>query len=672
MSQIKFLSGIYVLAALLLSANAQGQIIRPVEDHATLERGKVQQAVARDPGWEHSQVVSADGLQPMAANEPPIVTASSANPTSNSNLLAPISSIPPQTGSHLPPIVSGASTSDFSGTSLTPMTQPVTNAADQSNPLMPNTLEPMANASEAERQPAYADANVQPATAQWPAQTPQPPEMQMNSPMFHVAQEPPAPTQSYNPGMIQTSNTAGAPLPQNGIQRQPNGFQRPLTPYETPQSRFGNPYSQPGFEPSPGGTQLPPIVVGNSPSSPVVSGASSSHLIQETQIPEPAPVDASAPPVVQSGAAAEGPGGLTPQEPGMVDAGPNYLDNSNIQAPSVYDETSALNGGCQACGNPTCNGSCATANYMGCSNCGDSGCGDPGAVATRFGCSGSVTCARRYVQLEALGWKFEDTNFSGTNAGGLGEYDVELGWRATIGRRFDATAGDEISYLGGMWDKSRTITDPSGRLSAQFLVGIPFVPANFSTFTSAFVQTEMRESDLHSIEYNRVKWGWDVVKTFWGIRGTYLRDEYSLFTNDGFGTGLMEVEAQNFLIGPQWGGKLFYDVGYRTSYSVGLKLGAAANFMNLDTMVTNAGTTFVDNESDSTNFSGHLELNGFAHYQLTPQARLRFGYNLLILWKMATATDNYPFILDSNAGGSIRDSEDLYFHGLSGGIEIFR
>ena len=661
MSKIKLLCSIFIAAATLLSGNVQGQIIRPVEDHATMERGKVQHATANQPWQKNAAVVQADLKQQSetvdSTSLPPILTAGDINSAGDPNPLAPmphapivngpihaapINSISPvaiQNGRNemLPPIVSGSVEGAVNETGLAPIVQSNSDIIVEVNPLAP-----------------MVDQNLEPATAQWPTQPyelapqfqaqPTPIQADSSAPIYRTAQElPPIRPMSVNPNV--------------------GTGQRTFVPQAT----------------MPEGRQLPPITVGGSTAPPILSGVSISKPIQDGV--QPAVQTPPIPQAVESNQATS-PNGLAPQVAPMIDPQSNapqseypesnYLDNSNIQAPSVYNETSALNGGCNACGNPNCNGNCATANYGGCSNCGDAGCADPNSVAARFGCSGSVTCARRYFHAEVLGWRFEDTAFQGTNAGGLGDFDTEVGWRTTIGRRFDATAGDEISYLGSRWDRSRAVDDPFGRLSAQFLVGIPFVTTNFNTFANATTQSESRDSDLHSVEYNRVKWGWDVVKTFWGIRGTYFRDRYNLTSMNAFGTGILEVDAKNFLIGPQWGGKLFYDVGYRTSYSLGLKIGADANFIELDTLVRNAGTNFVDNSSDTTNFSGHLELDGFAHYQLTPQARIRVGYNLLILWKMATATDNYPFILDSNAGGSIRDSEDLYFHGISGGIEIFR
>ena len=317
--------------------------------------------------------------------------------------------------------------------------------------------------------------------------------------------------------------------------------------------------------------------------------------------------------------------------------------------------------------------SVVTGDGSGCQSCGGSGCFDSNSVAARFGCCGAVSCAKNYYHLEALYYFYDDSSISGANSGGLGDYDGEFGWRATIGRRFDATAGDEWVYWGTAgWENSSRLVDPGFRLSANWGLGAPFLFSQVNTFFNATEQIESRESDLHSIEYNRVRWGWDVVKTHWGIRAIYFDDDYQLFSNNGVSTGTFSLDASNFMIGPQIGGELFYDVGYRTSYSFLAKAGGYLNFTELETTLINAGVTTLNRDDNDANLSASLDLGIFAHYQLSPSARFRFGYNLHWLFGTATTAENFPTVINASTGGSVLDEDEVLIHGLSFGFEIFR
>ena len=341
--------------------------------------------------------------------------------------------------------------------------------------------------------------------------------------------------------------------------------------------------------------------------------------------------------------------------PGVIPTD-GFVDNSMINSAPLMNES--VVGGCSSCGDTSCSGGCG---------------GGQGAPGFGGGCYGAVSCARNYFHAEALYYFYDDSSISGANSGGLGDHDGEFGWRATFGRRFDCTAGDELVYWGTAgWENSRRILDPGFRLSANWGIGAPFLPSQVSSFFNAAEQIESRESDLHSLEYNRVRWGWDVVKTHWGIRAIYFDDDYSLFSNDGISTGTFSLDASNFMIGPQIGGELFYDVGYRTSYSFLAKAGGYINFTELETSLVNGGVNILNRDDNDANLSGSVDLGLFAHYQLSPSARFRVGYNLHWLFGTATTTENFPAVINANTGGSVLDEDEVLFHGVSFGLEIFR
>ncbi len=136
--------------------------------------------------------------------------------------------------------------------------------------------------------------------------------------------------------------------------------------------------------------------------------------------------------------------------------------------------------------------------------------------------------------------------------------------------------------------------------------------------------------------------------------------------------GLFEMNTHNNLIGPHIGGELFYDVGYRMSWSLVSKAGAYANFNKVDTRYRNDGVQFLDVEDNNGTFSTSLELNLIGHYQLSQRARFRFGYNALWLGDVASVSDNLSTVLSPTTGADTSDSDDMFFHGVSLGFEIYR
>ncbi len=298
---------------------------------------------------------------------------------------------------------------------------------------------------------------------------------------------------------------------------------------------------------------------------------------------------------------------------------------------------------------------------------------DQSSIASRFAASGSVAGASRYFSAEYLYWNRSDAGgFGATNAGALGDLDADSGGRFTLGRRFDYTAGDEFTYFGTLPMESRRETVlNSPNLNALFTPGGFFGFNELGSFFNAFRQVEFRSSEIHSFEYNRVRWNWDVFKTFIGMRVINVNDDYSLFSDNGATQGTLRFNTNNFLIGPHIGGEYFYDVGYRASWSAFGKLGAYVNLNELDTDLVNNNQSFINRDSSSVDISCSLELGVLAHYQLSSRARFRAGYTLLWLNNLAGATDNFPNTIGPGTG-DIRTEEEMFFHGISFGIELYR
>lgn len=354
---------------------------------------------------------------------------------------------------------------------------------------------------------------------------------------------------------------------------------------------------------------------------------------------------------------------------------------------------------------------CETGGAVGCEsgggcNCGPNGCFNADDIASRAGLYGSVGEARYYGHLEVLIMDRQDGEVVFTPSLQLGGFDADVGYRATFGERFDAINGREFSYWGtGQISNSATLDNSTFPLDQVFQTtdSTRDAIAPFGFFTQGDVlnpstlirpteQSQSAETFFHAFEANRVRWAWDVFKSFAGIRYIYVSDRYDLNStatvpvNDSISvisSGTYTNLAQNHLIGPHIGGEWFYDVGYRLSASVNLKGGIYANLNEVDTRLFRDGDAFVDAESENTSFASSLEFGIHAHYQISPRGRFRAGFNILHLEDVATVTQNFPaavFDVDGTAvrsigrgtGNGSNDNDDLTFTGFSFGLEFFR
>ena len=350
---------------------------------------------------------------------------------------------------------------------------------------------------------------------------------------------------------------------------------------------------------------------------------------------------------------------------GIVPGTSNYFDHG--QTPANF----------QSGGAPT--------NNNGCQSCGPGGCYDPNAVQNQFGCSGSVASADYYFWGDILLWTRSDGDIQLSNFSSLSDFSWEAGFRATLGYRQNATLGREFTYFGtGDLEESETVTSQSNNLGSLFVPAGGFGAAETTAFFNANEQTQSKESKIHSLEYNRVRWGWDVLKQFVGIRYLYFGDEVELLSTSTV-DGRFAMNNINNLIGAHVGGELFYDVGFRSSVSLTGKTGAYLNFADVDTTFVNDGNTFIDRDVDDTHLASSIELGIMGHYQLNPRARFRLGYDVLLLWGLFTVENNAPRlsndpflipppnILTPLTGSDLNTNNDtVVFHGLSFGLEIFR
>lgn len=347
-----------------------------------------------------------------------------------------------------------------------------------------------------------------------------------------------------------------------------------------------------------------------------------------------------------------------------------------IGQPFIQPPASAapVGGSCSGCGGGGCS-SCGGSSGSGCQGCGSGGCFNPSEVDRRFAACGFISRARRYVLWDLLYFTRENANVQAFNVSPGGDLDFGFGTRLTIGTRQDAANGREFTYFGTFdINDSGTATDSLGRINSFFVPDGTFLgTGDLAPFSGVVELDESLETHFQSFEFNRVRWGWDVVKLIFGLRYTLLEDEYNASTTNIAGlTGTINAESTNHLIGPQIGGELFYDVGYRWSLSGHGKFAYFLNIFDTDLNLASDGFGIVNSGTEDGSDSYLFDLGLTAHYQLNTSSRFRIGYNLLFFGDVATADETLPIAISPFSSSSQDAEDDAFFHGLSLGFEFYR
>ena len=296
---------------------------------------------------------------------------------------------------------------------------------------------------------------------------------------------------------------------------------------------------------------------------------------------------------------------------------------------------------------------------------------EDGSLAGFSDC-GMVCGASKYAIVEFLNFDRNERTIVAANFRGA-EFGRTDGWRFTLGEKYDSFTGREFVYQGfdpwvGVSQRTAngqltTILTPSNGISLNAISHLRF--ANW--------MEQFQKTDLHSLEFNRVRWYWDVAKSFWGVRYFHLEDEYRLSSVNIINqAGTYDIETANRMLGLQWGTSLAYDIGCRLSLSGWTKIGGYANFSKGRIGLNNSGTQVINNSDEDTDFAATFELGIVAHYQLAPRARIRAGYEILNFWDIMTASGNYDGTITGNSGLDMRSNDELLFDGLSVGFEFFR
>ena len=189
-------------------------------------------------------------------------------------------------------------------------------------------------------------------------------------------------------------------------------------------------------------------------------------------------------------------------------------------------------------------------------------------------------------------------------------------------------------------------------------------------FGGATFQQQYHHGNMHTLELNHVTWGWDVLNLFWGYRYTHYEEEFDFFSSRADGQqGLLALDHENHIFGPQIGGEMFYDIGTRLSVGLKGKLGLMANAQENETLLISNGATVINNTDSDVEFNFMGELSGFFRYQVTPRGYIRGGYEVWYNSAVTGVSGNIPATITPTMGAGVVD-DDLIMHGATLGFEI--
>ena len=278
---------------------------------------------------------------------------------------------------------------------------------------------------------------------------------------------------------------------------------------------------------------------------------------------------------------------------------------------------------------------------------------------------------RYYVAFDALWLRREnDERFSLSRNTFMPDFDYEFGGRYTIGTMMDCVNGWEFVYAGPFdWQRQAAVTGTAS-LQSTFQPINGYTAAEVSAFNNADGHTQAYRAQMHSFEFNRRWFEWDVVSTMIGVRYVDYEEDYLFVSTGGSGTGIFQEGVDNQLIGAQVGADMLYPVSLRANVGFKAKAGVYANFDDRQVAMNNAGVQILNAGASDTDVAGLIEMGVTTNYVIVPSVRLTAGYEFWYMPGIATVPEQRPSIISPASGSTIDDSDDLFIHGGYAGVQI--
>ena len=300
---------------------------------------------------------------------------------------------------------------------------------------------------------------------------------------------------------------------------------------------------------------------------------------------------------------------------------------------------------------------------------------DYGAQSATFDCCGFITSSRYYAVYDTLNFQRNDGIFRASNITTLDDFGFQFGARATIGKKRDATRGYEGTFMGfDPWIATSTQTNAAGTLVGALypLRTNNLPPSAYSAFQNGTYAQQWNKTRLYSLAFNRTWWGSDVVKAFVGGRYIQFQDDFRLsMANINGEQGFHSIQGRNQMFGVHTGMEVLYDIGYRLSFSYAWKLGGYANAARNTVTHINNGQLRGFGGIEKTDFAWSAEFGVWSRYKITPNVRLRAGYEMFSLFNVYDSESLYSPRF-GNTMPNLQNQGDAIFHGPSFGFEIYR
>lgn len=272
-----------------------------------------------------------------------------------------------------------------------------------------------------------------------------------------------------------------------------------------------------------------------------------------------------------------------------------------------------------------------------------------------------------YMQRRGLSGSTLSTGFA------FDDYEFEIAPRVTLGRQFDCTDGYEFIFTGMLdWEERLAAVGPG--LNTVLVAAPPLDPAVFDPFRDSTFQSQGIRASYDSYEFHRTYNGWDVVRTLVGLRTILYDEEYYFIGTDGVDNAILYSSADNVLVGPQLGLEMLYPVNNWIDVGARFKGGLYLNFADAETRLFNdAFSTTIPaagGAGKETTIAGALEISSQTRMRLTNSITGIVGFDMWYLGGLVETRSQLPNPFPQNAGNFLDPNDEIFFLGVTGGIQV--
>lgn len=254
-----------------------------------------------------------------------------------------------------------------------------------------------------------------------------------------------------------------------------------------------------------------------------------------------------------------------------------------------------------------------------------------------------------------------------TNAFPFNDFGYERGIRATVDFRWDCTHGWEVIYAGLFDWEQVTFATGLGTLNTVLAEGAGI---DLSAFQTADAQTQLYQSELHSLESLYKCWGWDVIAVGWGGRYINLNEQLFFRSDDNTGdVGIIRSDATNHLLLGEVAIDMLFPLG-RWSFDSTWKFALGTNVGDNVVFISNAGVPQVNHKDRDFEFAAMIEGGAYLRYFVTSRLAIRYGYEFWYIYGVGLAPNQLDPVVSTFSGRDFRGEDDVLVHGGSIGVEF--